>query len=121
MNQDGTLNSADNPAHPGDVITLFATGEGQTTPVGVDGKSAAAPLPQPIVRPQVWIGLGSGPNCDDCDAAQLQYAGGAPGEIAGLMQINAVIPRDIQTGKTVPVLVTVGSGTSQLGVTMAVR
>jgi uncharacterized protein (TIGR03437 family) len=121
VNQDGTLNSADNPAHPGDVITLFATGEGQTTPVGVDGKSAAAPLPQPIVRPQVWIGSGSGPNCDDCDAAQLQYAGGAPGEIAGLMQINAVIPRDIQTGNAVPVLVTVGSGTSQLGVTMVVR
>jgi uncharacterized protein (TIGR03437 family) len=52
---------------------------------------------------------------------QLQYAGGAPGEIAGLMQINAVIPQDIQTGNAVPVLVTVGSGISQLGVTIAVR
>ena len=121
VNQDGFLNSPDHPAHPGEVITLFATGEGQTSPLGVDGKAAAAPIPQPILRPQVWIGSGSGPNCDDCDAAQLQYAGGVPGEIAGLMQINAVIPQYIQTGDAVPVLVTVGSGISQLGVTIAVR
>ena len=74
-----------------------------------------------ILGKQVWIGFGFGPNCDDCDLAQLKYAGGAPGEIAGLMQINAVIPQDIQTGNAVPVLVTVGSGISQLGVTVAVR
>jgi uncharacterized protein (TIGR03437 family) len=37
------------------------------------------------------------------------------------MQINAVIPQDIQTGNAVPVLVTVGSGASQLGVTIAIR
>ncbi len=124
LNQDGSLNSASNPAHPGDVIILFATGEGQTTPLGVDGKPAAAPLPQPILRAQVWLGFGSGPGCNDdgCDPlVPLQYAGGAPGEIAGLMQINAAIPQYIQTGNAVPVLVTVGSGISQLGVTIAVR
>lgn len=31
VNQDGTLNSAANPAHPRDVITLFATGDGATS------------------------------------------------------------------------------------------
>ncbi len=121
LNQNGSLNSAANPAHPGDVIILFATGEGQTSPAGADGKPAAAPLPQPILRAQVWLGFGSGPNCNDCGPVQLQYAGGAPGEIAGLMQINAVIPQYIQTGDAVPVLVTLGSGISQLGVTIAVR
>ncbi len=44
LNQDGSLNNAGNPAHPGEVITLFATGEGQTAPGGVDGKPAVAPL-----------------------------------------------------------------------------
>ncbi|HKE22357.1 MAG TPA: hypothetical protein VKB88_08205 [Bryobacteraceae bacterium] len=117
INQDGSLNSAANPAHLGDVITLFATGEGQTTPAGVDGKPGAVPLPQPILGAQVYLG----PDSQDAQSMQLQYAGGAPGEIAGLMQINAVIPQDIQTGDAVPIFVSVGSGSSQLGVTIAVR
>lgn len=116
LNQDGSINSAGNPAHPGDVITLFATGEGQTAPLGVDGKPAATPLPQPVLGTQVYLGSDS-----DSGPVQLQYAGAAPGEIAGLMQINAAIPQYIQTGNAVPVLVQVGSGFSQLDVTIAVR
>ena len=36
-----------NGSQTGDIVSLFATGEGQTTPAGVDGKLAAVPLPQP--------------------------------------------------------------------------
>ena len=50
-----------------------------------------------------------------------QYAGGAPGLVAGLMQINVQIPSGIQTGNAVPVVVQVGSVSSQPGVTIAVR
>lgn len=47
INQDGTINSPSNPADRGSVVTLFGTGEGRTTPDGVDGKVASTPLPVP--------------------------------------------------------------------------
>lgn len=39
-NADGRPNSAANPAAKGSIITLYATGEGQTLPPSVDGKLA---------------------------------------------------------------------------------
>ena len=86
INQDNSFNSATHPAAPGNVIVLYATGEGQTTPAGVDGKIATIPAPQPVQEVTVTIGGQS---------AVVQYAGGAPGSTAGLMQINAVIPSGI--------------------------
>ena len=112
VNQDGTINSAATPAKSGDVILLYATGEGQTTPSGADGKPAAVPLPQPNLPVTVTIG---GQN------VKPQYAGGAPGEVAGVMQINVQVPSGIQHGNAVPVLVQVGAVSSQAGVTIAVR
>jgi uncharacterized protein (TIGR03437 family) len=53
--------------------------------------------------------------------ATVVYAGGAPGEVAGLMQVNVVIPAGIQTGNAVPVVLRVGSVFSQAGVTVAVH
>jgi uncharacterized protein (TIGR03437 family) len=113
INQDGlTLNTPAKPAKIGDIISLYATGEGQTSPSGVDGRPAAIPLPQPILPVTVIIGG---------QTVTPQYAGGAPGLVAGLMQINVQIPSGIQTGNPVPVVVQVGSVSSQPGVTIAVR
>jgi uncharacterized protein (TIGR03437 family) len=112
VNQDGTINSATAPAGTGEVIVLYATGEGQTTPAGIDGKLAVAPFPQP--NQAVTVTIGGQP-------AQVLYAGGAPGELAGLMQINAVIPTSIHTGSAVPVVVRVGGAISQVGVTIFVH
>ena len=113
IDQDGvTINGAANPATAGDVISLYATGEGQTTPLGVDGKPATVPLPRPNLRVSVTIGG---------QPAPVQYAGGAPGEVAGLMQVNVQIPVGIQTGNAVPVVLSVGNVPSQVGVTIAVR
>jgi uncharacterized protein (TIGR03437 family) len=112
VNQNGSINGPDAPAAVGDVISLFATGEGQTYPPGVDGKPASSPLPQPAYQVTVTIG---GIN------AQVQYAGGAPTAIAGLMQVNARIPNGVQTGNAVPVLLTIVDTSSQSGVTVTVR
>jgi len=38
LNEDGSFNSASNPAVKGSIVTLYATGEGKTDPPGVDGK-----------------------------------------------------------------------------------
>jgi len=80
INNDGiTVNTAATPAKVSDVISLFATGEGQTTPAGVDGKLATPPYPTPTSS--ISVTVGGAP-------AQVLYAGGVPGELAGLMQVN---------------------------------
>jgi len=112
INQNGSINSASAPAPVGSIISLFATGEGQTSPAGVDGKPASDSPPTPNLPVNVTIG---GVTVND-----LQYVGGAPGEVAGLLQINVAIPASITPGNAVPVVIRVGSATSQAGVTIAV-
>jgi uncharacterized protein (TIGR03437 family) len=53
--------------------------------------------------------------------AVVQYAGSAPESIAGLLQVNAVVPQGIATGAAVPVTISVGGVVSQAGVTIAVK
>ena len=112
VNSDGSLNSVASPAKIGDFIVLFATGEGQTNPPGVDGKPASPPLPAPILPVSAMIGG---------KPAEVLYAGGAPGETAGVMQLNLVIPNGIQPGTQVPIVIAVGNTQSPLGVTISVR
>jgi uncharacterized protein (TIGR03437 family) len=52
--------------------------------------------------------------------AEVLYAGAAPGQVAGLMQVNAKIPDNSNSGP-VPVQVTVGTAQSQRSLTVAVR
>jgi uncharacterized protein (TIGR03437 family) len=110
-NQDGSLNSAENPVSPGQFVTLYATGEGQTSPAGVDGKPASNPLPQPVLPVSVTIGG---------QTIQPQYAGGSPGSIAGLLRIDVLVPSGLRPGSAVQVAIQIGSATSQPGVTIAV-
>ncbi|MCX6631463.1 MAG: hypothetical protein NTW28_27945, partial [Candidatus Solibacter sp.] len=110
VNQDGTRNGPATPAPAGSVLTLYATGEGQTLPAGVDGKVGAAPLPQPVAPVTMTVGG---------VAAEVRYAGGAPGQIAGVMQVNVVVPGGL--AGAVPVVLTVSGVASQPGVTVAVR
>lgn len=110
-NQDGSRNSAANPARLGSVLSLYATGEGQTFPAGIDGKPASQPFPQPLLPVTVAIGG---------QAGAVLYAGGALGLLPGVMQINVRIPNGIQPGNTVPVVLQVGSVSGEAGVTIAV-
>ena len=50
----------------------------------------------------------------------MQFAGGAPGLVAGLTQVNLQIPAGIATGDTVPVVLRIGFVPSP-AVTIAVR
>lgn len=106
LNQDGSPNSPANPAPRGTVITLFATGEGQTSPPGVDGKISSPPLPAPVLNVQLTIGG---------VPAQVAYAGAAPNEIAGVLQVTARVPLDGPGGKQ-DVILRVGRANSQPGV-----
>lgn len=104
INEDGTINGPLNPAPLGSFISIYATGEGQTSPAGIDGKPAQEPLPRPLLRVTVII---------DGQMVTPQYAGGAPGEVAGVRQVNAQIPSSIQPGNAVPVVLQVGNNSSQ--------
>jgi trimeric autotransporter adhesin len=112
LNTDGTPNGPASPAHAGDVIVLYLTRGGQTTPAGTDGALASQPLPQPNAMVTVTVGG---------LRAQVQYAGAAPGEVSGLMQINIQLPAGVTTGDTVPVSIALGTVVSQPGVTLAIR
>ena len=104
---DGTLNSAANPVKIGSYISFYATGEGQTTPGGVDGKLASGPV-YPAPQQKVSVTVGG-------VAATFNYAGAAPGAVAGLMQVNVLIPAGVTPGGYVPVVLTVGSASTVNG------
>ncbi len=93
-------------------MILWGTGEGITDPPGVDGRIAVDVLPKPLAP--VSVDIGGLP-------AIIEYAGAAPGNIPGLLQINARMSKDVQPGDRVPVHVKIGAATSQDGVTVAVR
>jgi uncharacterized protein (TIGR03437 family) len=110
VNQDGTRNGTAHPTAAGEVLTLYVTGEGQTTPTSVDGLIATSPAPVPIAP--VTVTIGGAP-------AEVQYAGGAPGLIAGLMQVNVVVPYRVFGVQAV--VVSIARVPSQDGVTVVVR
>jgi uncharacterized protein (TIGR03437 family) len=109
-NQDGSLNSPVHPAAAGSLLTLLATGEGQTTPEGIDGKAAGAAPPRPVLP--VTVTIGGKP-------ATVQSAGGIPGIEAGIMAVTVQVPTGV-TGD-VPVILSVGGIPSQSGVTVSVQ
>jgi uncharacterized protein (TIGR03437 family) len=102
----GQANTPANPVKIGDYITLYATGEGQTNPAGMDGQLVNSTAIHPAQ--QVTVTLGGIP-------AFVQYAGGAPGQVAGLMQINVQIPAGVQPGGYVPVVLQVGNASTTAG------
>jgi uncharacterized protein (TIGR03437 family) len=101
INQDGTVNGPNNPAARGTYISIYATGEGQTSPGGIDGfLPTAATLSKPNAAVAVSIG--------QINAAVL-YAGTA--SFDGFFQVNAVIPQSLSPG-SVPITLTVGAAAS---------
>ena len=92
LNQDGTINSADNPAAPGSIVSVFATGLGPITPPQADGTLVGLSLPNNILAVQVEAkSLGStypfGPPML-ITPFDVTYAGPAPYLVAGVSQIN---------------------------------
>jgi uncharacterized protein (TIGR03437 family) len=112
LNQDGSVNSEANPSEKGSVVSIYATGEGQTDPWGVDGQVAAERPPKPLLH--VAMSIGGVP-------AEILYVGGAPTLVAGVMQINARVPSSVASGPSVPIVLAIGEAGSQQQITMAIR
>ncbi|MES1260881.1 MAG: hypothetical protein ABUS49_04025, partial [Acidobacteriota bacterium] len=113
VNPDGSLNSAAKPVQRGTFLSLYITGDGQTSPAGVDGKIANAdPYPKTVLPVSVTIGGQTAP---------VIYAGATPTAVAGLTQVNVQVPLGVTPGSAVPVTLTVGGVAAQSGVTVAVQ
>jgi len=95
LNQDGSLNSAANPAQAGSTVMLWATGDGQIDPAQASGLSVGVQIG----------GL-------DSTASYVRTQ--------GLVQIKAEIPAEVVSGDAVPVQVQVAQAKSQRNVSVAV-
>jgi len=99
----------DQPAHRSDIVIFYASGEGTTDPAGIDGE-----LVVDLHRARsASVTVGG-------VAAELLYAGSAPGFVAGLLQVNIRIPDNVPLGDAAVVL-KVGSASSPAGVTIPIR
>ena len=92
LNQDSSINSPENPAKPGSVVSIFTTGNGALSwnngQVVPTNSPAANPLPVSILVP---------PNAT---SLEVLYAGDAPGIVAGVSQINFRLPDSFPAGNT---------------------
>ncbi len=107
-----SINSEKTPATRGSILILYATGLGPVPPIPVDGTVATEASPTSLAGVSVLLGE---------SAAEVLYAGAAPGLITGILQINARIPTDAPTGKAVPLTIRSGSIASQANVTVNIK
>ena len=112
VNQDGSINSPSNPAGKGSTISIYATGSGQTSPPGETGRIAVQTGGEPLLPVRVFMGGVE---------AEVTYAGGTPGAVAGVLKIDARVPWDAPVGTAIPVRVVVGELSSQEEITITIR
>lgn len=113
LNQDGTLNSASNPASRGSIVQIFATGGGQTDPAAQDGQ--INPLRPGSLKLPVRVRF-----TEPIDA-EILYAGPAPGLVSGAIQINARIPPETRTGDRIKISMIIGSSLNGDDTAIAVK
>jgi uncharacterized protein (TIGR03437 family) len=108
----GALVTPSDPAVPGEVVVLYGTGFGQTSPPLTDGL---------IPRTAAWLPQGVGVRLEvgGLDAShRVFYAGVTPG-FAGLYQINLLLPDEPLEDPEI--VLKIGSNESPQGVRLPVR
>ena len=103
VNQDGTVNSASNPAPLNSVVSIWATGLGPISPAQSDGSLVGLPLPvnaSPVALGNVYArGIG-GPGI--FLPFPTAYTGPAPFLIAGTTQVNFSPGDTLSNGQPTP-------------------
>jgi uncharacterized protein (TIGR03437 family) len=112
LNEDTSVNSTLNPADRGSIAVLYCSGAGVMVPPSDDGEITGTTLARPVLPVSVLV---------DGQNATVLYAGSAPGEVAGVLQVNFRVPTQVRAGANVGVLLKVGRFTSQAGATLAIR
>src|SRR5581483_6032713 len=111
------INSSTAPAPRSSTVIIYATGLGDLSDSTIgngDVAVGAAPLAADTVRIDM-----------DGQPAVVTYAGTTPGAVAGLVQINAIVPPTVRAPLAIPITVSVGDTVSarrsQPLVTIAVK
>jgi endo-1,4-beta-xylanase len=110
LNQDLSINGPSNPAAPGSVVVVYATGGGVLSSPVADGE-----LPTTLINvANTTLTVGGQP-------ATIQFAGLAP-DFAGVLQINAVLPAGVIPGSAVPIVLSIsGTDSSAEVATIAIQ
>jgi len=117
VNQDGSINSASNPAALGSVVSVWVSGAGASTqrlPDGAivtlaDSGSPALPVVA-FSAPAFVIGTLPGPL-----SLEVVYAGDAAGMVAGVTQVNFLLPSQAEYGlDNVAFWLQIGGASSEL-------
>jgi uncharacterized protein (TIGR03437 family) len=112
QNSDGTQNTLANPAAESSTMTLFVTGEGQTSPAGVDGQvTASGATITPLETVTVTV---------NGTAATVTSAAEAANQPTGVLQVSFTLPSTVTTNAAASIYVTVGNNGS-LATTIAVE
>jgi uncharacterized protein (TIGR03437 family) len=86
LNQDGSVNSASNPAGAGSAVVLFATGMGAMTPQPADGSHPPGIANVPAASYTAMV---------NGYPATIEYIGNAPTLVEGVVQVNVRLPDPI--------------------------
>jgi uncharacterized protein (TIGR03437 family) len=111
------VNSSKDTAGKNSTIIIYATGLGELADASVANGQVAAAATN-LLANTVRVDI-------DGQPAVVIYAGTTPGAVAGLAQINAIVPPTVKTGGAIPVAVSAGPATSsrksQTAVTIGVK
>jgi uncharacterized protein (TIGR03437 family) len=113
-----SVNSTKNAEPRGSTIAVYVTGLGDLTDPTVGTGEVVSTDTNPVQDQTVRVDIGGQP-------CVVTYAGTAKLTVAGLVQINAVVPPNAKTGQSVSIVVSIGDKTtarsSQPGVTVSVK
>jgi uncharacterized protein (TIGR03437 family) len=85
--------SSTNPAKRGEIIAIYLTGLGATKPAVQDGVAAPGAAPFPLITGGLAVYVGG----ISVPSSQIYYAGLAP-TLAGLYQVNFMVPSNAPAG-----------------------
>jgi len=105
-------NSANNPAEPGWSMVFYVTGEGMIPAPAVTGKITTAGPLLPLLGPPTVV--------MDNLPAKISYFSEAQGQVAGMMQVNAVVPTGVHSGQ-IPLSLSLNGNSSQPGVFIFIK
>jgi uncharacterized protein (TIGR03437 family) len=126
LNEDGSLNSPSNPARRGSIVSIYATGGGESAPGVVDGQILDRDLPTTsLAASAAFFDFDYVFGEDVPTPAEVLYAGGSSGSVAGLLHVNVRVPSDAvlrsMPSDAVPVALRIGPYLTPFQTTIAVR
>ena len=113
-----SLNSSSNPAAKGTTIVVYATGGGVTTPLP-SPEGQVIPIPAQGASPPALAGAVSVSIAGE--GASVLSATAVAGSIAGLVQLNVLVPSTLKAGKALAVVITIGGRSSPATAMVSVK